>query len=102
MQPNPASPPSPVLLRRLQGLVQSMWPGLPVVPVMETGGTDGKPLRAAGIPTYGISQMFYDLDDIRAHGQDERIRTAYFYDGLEFGYRLMREMVLRSSIQTSP
>jgi acetylornithine deacetylase/succinyl-diaminopimelate desuccinylase-like protein len=59
---------------------------------METGGTDGNRLRAAGIPTYGISQMFYDLDDIRAHGKDERIRTADFYDGLEFGYRMIKEM----------
>jgi len=63
--------------------------------VMETGGTDGKALRAAGIPTYGVAQMFYDLDDIRAHGQDERIRTSYFYDGLEFGYRLMKIMSAR-------
>ena len=92
MAPNPASPPPPALLTRVEGVVHSMWPGLPVVPVMETGGTDGKPLRAAGIPTYGIGQMFGDLDDIRAHGQDERIRTAYFYDGLEFGYRLIKEM----------
>ena len=55
-------------------------------------GSLRKPLRVAGIPTYGISQMFYDIDDIRAHGKDERIRTAYFYDGLEFGYKLIREM----------
>jgi len=92
MQPNVASPPPVELLRRVEGVVHSMWPELPVVPVMETGGTDGKPLRAAGIPTYGISQMFYDLDDIRAHGKDERIRTEYFYDGLEFGYRMIKAM----------
>lgn len=92
LRPNPASPPPADLMRRVERTVHSLWPGLPVVPVMETGGTDGKPIRAAGIPTYGIAQMFYDLDDIRAHGQDERIRTAYFYDGLEFGYRLMKAM----------
>ena len=92
MQSNAASPPTPALLNRVQGLVQSMWPGLPVVPIMETGATDGRTLRAAGIPTYGISQIFGDLDDIRAHGQDERLRTAYFYDGIEFGYRLLKEL----------
>ena len=92
MQSNPASPPTPELLNRVQGIVQSMWPGLPVVPIMETGATDGRTLRAAGIPTYGISQTFGDLDDIRAHGQDERIRTAYYYDGIEFGYRLLKEL----------
>ncbi|MFN7992217.1 MAG: M20/M25/M40 family metallo-hydrolase [Bryobacteraceae bacterium] len=92
MQPNPASPLPPALMERVDRLVKSVWPGLPLVPVMETGGTDGKPLRGAGIPTYGISQMFYDIDDIRAHGQDERMRTEYFYDGLEFGYKLIREL----------
>jgi acetylornithine deacetylase/succinyl-diaminopimelate desuccinylase-like protein len=92
LAPNPASPIPPALLTRLDKLVDSMWPGLPVVPVMETGGTDAKPLRGAGIPTYGISQMFYDLDDIRAHGKDERIRTAYFHQGLDFGYRLIKEV----------
>ncbi|MBI5085120.1 MAG: M20/M25/M40 family metallo-hydrolase [Acidobacteria bacterium] len=92
LQPNPASPPPPALMARVEKVVHSMWPGLVVLPVMETGGTDGKPLRGAGIPVYGIAQMFYDLDDIRAHGKDERIRTAYYYDGLEFGYRLMKEL----------
>ncbi|HYK89682.1 MAG TPA: M20/M25/M40 family metallo-hydrolase, partial [Acidobacteriota bacterium] len=95
LRPNPASPPPPALIERVEKTVHSFWPGLPVVPVMETGGTDGKSLRAAGIPTYGIAQMFYDLDDIRAHGQDERIRTSDFYDGLEFGYRLMKTLSAR-------
>ena len=92
LAPNPASPLSPALMARVEKLVSAAWPGLEVVPVMETGGTDAKPLRGAGIPTYGISQMFADLDDIRAHGQDERIRTSYYYEGLDFGYTLIREM----------
>ena len=92
LQPNVASPLNPAVMSRVGQIVGSLWPGLPVVPVMETGGTDGKLLRASGIPTYGVSQMFYDLDDIRAHGKDERIRTADFYDGLEFGYRMMKAM----------
>jgi len=92
MQPNAASPPPPELLNRVQAIVQTMWPALPIVPIMETGATDGLALRGAGIPTYGISQMFVDIDDIRAHGQDERIRTAYFYDGIDFGYRLLKEL----------
>lgn len=92
LRPNPASPVPAALMERVERTVRSLWAGLPVVPVMETGGTDGKPIRSAGIPTYGIAQMFYDLDDIRAHGQDERIRAPYFYEGLEFGYRLMRTL----------
>lgn len=91
LAPNPPSPLTPDLVARVESVVHSLHPGMPVVPVMETGGTDGKALRASGIPTYGAAQMFSDMDDIRAHGQDERIRAAYFYGGLEFGYRLIRE-----------
>jgi acetylornithine deacetylase/succinyl-diaminopimelate desuccinylase-like protein len=89
---NPASPIPEELQRRVEALIHARWPGLVLVPVMETGGTDGRWLRAAGIPTYGISQMFYDLDDIRAHGKDERIRVSYFYEGLDFGYSLLKEI----------
>jgi acetylornithine deacetylase/succinyl-diaminopimelate desuccinylase-like protein len=89
---NLASPVPPALLVRVEGVVHSLWAGLPVIPVMETGGTDGKSLRASGIPTYGMGEIFCDMEDIRAHGRDERIRVAYFDDGLEFGYRLMKEL----------
>jgi len=62
-----------------------------VIPQMETGATDGSPLRGAGIPTYGISGIFLDIDDIRAHGRDERIMVKSFYDGVEYIYQLLRE-----------
>jgi len=69
-----------------------LWPGVPVIPLMETGATDGAYLRAAGIPTYGVSGVFIDIDDIRAHGRDERIIVQSFYDGVEYIYRLVREV----------
>ena len=59
---------------------------------MDTGATDGRLLRAAGIPTYGIAGVFLDLDNRRAHGQDERVRVEDFYDGLEFNYRLLKAL----------
>jgi len=65
---------------------------VPVIPQMETGATDGTPLRAAGIPTYGVSGVFLDMDDIRAHGRDERIMVQSFYDGVEYIYQLLREV----------
>ena len=89
---NPASPWPPPFAPALERVVKSMWPGLPVVPVMETGGTDGKPLRRAGIPTYGLSAIFGDVDDVRAHGRDERIAVEAFYEGLEFNYRLIKAL----------
>ena len=47
-------------------------------------------LRASGIPTYGVSGVFLDVDDIRAHGRDERIIVRSFYDGVEYIYQLVR------------
>jgi acetylornithine deacetylase/succinyl-diaminopimelate desuccinylase-like protein len=59
---------------------------------MLTGATDGSALRSAGIPTYGVSGLFGDMDDVRAHGQDERIRIEHFYEGQEFLYRLVKAL----------
>ena len=88
-------PPSPLLPEVVQAeekTVHSLWPGLPVVPTMSTGATDGRYLRIAGIPTYGIACMFFELDDNRAHGKDERIGVKDFYDGVEISYRLIRNL----------
>jgi acetylornithine deacetylase/succinyl-diaminopimelate desuccinylase-like protein len=63
-----------------------------VVPVMSTGATDGIFLRNAGIPTYGIDGAFGDMDDVRAHGKDERVEVKQFYEGLEFQYRLIKAL----------
>jgi len=80
------------LLHAVESVTHSTWPDLPVVPVMETGGTDGRLLRAAGIPTYGIGGVFIDVDDVRAHGKDERIGVDSFYGGVEFYYRLIHQL----------
>jgi acetylornithine deacetylase/succinyl-diaminopimelate desuccinylase-like protein len=69
-----------------------MWPGVPVIPVMSTGATDGLFLRNGGIPTYGISGFFEDLNDMRAHGRDERIGVKQFFEGREFLYRLVKAL----------
>jgi acetylornithine deacetylase/succinyl-diaminopimelate desuccinylase-like protein len=85
------SPLMPDVMVPLEKITRQMWPGVPVIPQMETGATDGAYLRAAGIPTYGVSGVFLDVDDIRAHGRDERIMVASFYEGLEYIYRLLLE-----------
>ncbi len=86
----PPSPLRPDLMKSVEASAGSVWGQLPVMPVMDTGASDGRYLRAAGIPTYGISGVFLDLDNRRAHGQDERVRVRDFYDGLEFNYKLMQ------------
>ena len=78
----PSSPLSPEVMGAVSRVTAALWPGVPVVPVMETGATDGKYLRRAGLPTYGVSGVFIDIDDVRAHGRDERIGVPDFYDGL--------------------
>ena len=73
-------------------VTQALWPGVPVVPLMSTGATDSKFLRAAGIAAYGTSGMFGDVDDIRAHGRDERLLVRSLYDGQEYLYRLVKAL----------
>jgi acetylornithine deacetylase/succinyl-diaminopimelate desuccinylase-like protein len=66
-----------------------------VVPIMSTGATDGRFLRAAGIPTYGVSGLFGDPTDARAHGRDERMLVRSFFDGQEFLNRLVHRLASR-------
>lgn len=89
--PSAPSPLTPDIMVPVEKITRQFWPGVPVIPEMETGATDGAYLRAAGIPAYGISGVFLDVDDIRAHGRDERIMVQSFYDGVEYIYALVRE-----------
>jgi acetylornithine deacetylase/succinyl-diaminopimelate desuccinylase-like protein len=68
------------------------WPGVPIVPIMSAGATDGSYLRNAGIPTYGHSGLAGDVDDVRAHGRDERVLVKSFFDGQEYLYRLVKTL----------
>ncbi|HET8925373.1 MAG TPA: M20/M25/M40 family metallo-hydrolase [Candidatus Acidoferrum sp.] len=90
-----AVPPSlllPEVTKAMEKILNATWPGVPLVATMSTGATDGKYTRIAGIPTYGISCMFFEMNDSRAHGKDERVGVQDFYDGIEFNYKLMREI----------
>ncbi len=92
----PASPMREDLLRAASRLTDTMWPGVPVVPIMVMGATDGLYLRAAGIPCYGIQGFFMDRDDIRFHGRDERMGVDAFYQGQEFLYRLVKALAVEN------
>ncbi|MCX6575453.1 MAG: M20/M25/M40 family metallo-hydrolase [Candidatus Aminicenantes bacterium] len=89
---SPLSPLRKDLMDVLDGLAAAMWPGVIVTPTMSTGATDGRMLRRAGIPVYGVSGMFGDMDDVRAHGKDERQGVKEFYDGVDFTYRLIKAL----------
>jgi acetylornithine deacetylase/succinyl-diaminopimelate desuccinylase-like protein len=87
--PSPLSPVEPGLFRAVERAASELWPGARVVPTMLAGATDGSFLRNAGIPTYGTG-FAVDLDDIRAHGKDERMAVEDFYKGTEYLYRLVK------------
>ncbi len=89
------SPPSIIdegLLSAIEKTSAEFWPGTPVVPTMSAGGTDGSYLRNAGIPTFGHSGLAGDVDDVRAHGKDERVAVKAFFEGGEYLYRLVKRL----------
>ena len=90
--PSPPSPLRPEILGAIEEVTEGMWPGTFVIPVMSTGATDGLYLRNAGIPVYGVSGIFSEIGDLRAHGQDERILARSFFEGQEFLYRLVKKL----------
>jgi acetylornithine deacetylase/succinyl-diaminopimelate desuccinylase-like protein len=90
--PSSPAPLFPELMEAVESLTRSMFPGVVVVPVMSTGATDGLYLRNAGIPTYGVDATFADIDDVRAHGRDERVGVKQYFEGLEFQYRLLKRL----------
>ena len=88
----PASAMRPDVLNAVKTASESQWPGIPVVPTMVMGATDGRYLREVGIPTYGIQGIFFDREDIRFHGRDERVAVQSFYEGQAFLYDLVKTL----------
>jgi len=92
------SPPSP-LRRDVMGPVESLsakyWPGVPVVPEMSTGASDGLYTRNAGIPTYGVAAVFEDMNDSRAHGRDERVGVREYHTAAEYWYELVKRLAAK-------
>jgi len=90
-----ASDPSkldPQVFGPIEKLTKKLWPGIPVLPTMSAGATDGRFLRNAGIPTYGTSGLEADMFDVRAHGRDERVNIQAFYKGQDYLYQLVRTL----------
>jgi acetylornithine deacetylase/succinyl-diaminopimelate desuccinylase-like protein len=92
----PASPVPPAIMQSVQRVTDQMWRDVLVLPVMDPWSSDCIYYRRAGLPTYGVSGVFFDIDDVRAHGKDERILVQSFYEGVEFMYRLMKDLTSRA------
>ncbi|MDT7540840.1 MAG: hypothetical protein QOE33_744 [Acidobacteriota bacterium] len=85
--------PSPLtsqVMQPIERITNQMWHGVPVVPVMGTGATDSLYFRQTGLPMYGVSGLFEDIDANREHGRDERILIKSLYEGQEFLYELVK------------
>ncbi len=88
----PPPPLNPAVVKPLNAVVAQMWPGMPVLPYMDAGASDAIYTNAAGMPTYGITGIAIDSDDVRAHGRDERVGVESFNKGNVFFYRYIRAL----------
>lgn len=84
-------PMDPAVIGPMQRLSEKYWPGVPVIPAMSTGATDGLYLSAVGIPTYGVAGIWGDPDGNGAHGLDERMEARSLYVGRDYLYDLVKE-----------
>jgi acetylornithine deacetylase/succinyl-diaminopimelate desuccinylase-like protein len=80
------------VLSAVEKVTHEMWPGIPIVPTMARGASDGVFSTAAGMPTYVVAGVAVDRNDDREHGRDERVGVDSFYRGLEFWYQFLKTL----------
>jgi acetylornithine deacetylase/succinyl-diaminopimelate desuccinylase-like protein len=85
---SPVSELRPDIERAIARSINKYYPGVPLSPYLESGGTDGMIYRTAGIPTWASSGVFIKPNEMFAHGLDERVPVKSFYDGLDHIYDL--------------
>jgi len=86
----PPPPLNPQVMDAVRKLTEKMWPGAPVIPTMSTGASDSVYTNAAGMPSYAVSGVAIETNDVRAHGKDERLPIESFYRGVDFYYQLIK------------
>jgi acetylornithine deacetylase/succinyl-diaminopimelate desuccinylase-like protein len=79
-----APPLDPKIIGPAEALVAKYFPGVPLVPTMSTGATDGIFLEAIGIPVYGVPGGWGDPDGNGVHGLNERRSVRSVYVGRDF------------------
>jgi len=91
-KPSAPTPLDPAVMGPIEQVTNEFWPGVPVMPLMATGASDSLYLRNGGIPSYGVSGLFADLNDSRAHGRDERVAVPAFYESMQFLFVLVKRL----------
>jgi acetylornithine deacetylase/succinyl-diaminopimelate desuccinylase-like protein len=89
---SPISELRPDVLAAVSKAVHTRYPGVPLVPYMASGGTDGMHFRNSGIPTWAVSGIFMKEDEKFAHGLNERVPIAAFYGALDHWSIILREL----------
>jgi acetylornithine deacetylase/succinyl-diaminopimelate desuccinylase-like protein len=85
-------PLNPEVMDALRSVARKIWPGIAVIPEMETGASDSIYTMSEGIPSYGISGISLDRNDVRAHGKDERVPVESYYTGVEFYTEFLKKL----------
>jgi acetylornithine deacetylase/succinyl-diaminopimelate desuccinylase-like protein len=87
-----ASPPplTAAVMAPIEKLTAEFWPGVPVLPILQAGATDGEFTNAAGIPTFGVEPVFMGPDLGNIHGLNEYVGVKSLLEGREFLYRLVK------------
>lgn len=80
----------PVLMKAIRSVAAELWPGVPVIPMMDVGASDAVYTSQAGMPTYGMNGVPIETSDNRAHGRDERLPVASLETGLDFYYKIIK------------
>lgn len=87
---SPAPPLTSAMLGPIEKLAHQFWPGVPVLPILQAGATDGEFTNAVGIPTYGVEPVFLGPDVGHIHGLNEYVGVTSLLEGREFLYRLVK------------
>ncbi len=87
-----ASPPplTPAIMAPIEKLTAEFWPGVPVLPILQAGATDGEFTNAVGIPTFGLEPVFMMPDLGNIHGLNEYVGVKSLLEGREFLYHLVK------------
>jgi acetylornithine deacetylase/succinyl-diaminopimelate desuccinylase-like protein len=86
---------NPEVMQALHQVTGKFWPGVPVIPDMADGASDGVYTNAAGMPTYAISGIAIETNDLRMHGKDERVAVESYFIGVDFFYQFLRTLTSR-------
>ena len=89
---SPASPLNEEVTAAVTAAVHSLHPDIPIIPYMAPYGTDGKHMRIAGMPTYGVMGLFIKPGDEFAHGLNERVQVDVFFDALEYWHTMLTDL----------